>query len=225
MFDRLRAWIRSDRSETLWICGPSDPRYPSGMSTIAATVIRLFAKSEPTVIFHFCDLPSQGELRSGVTVEEQGVISLVYSLIQQLVLHLQPTFKSDVDFSEHRFASLSGSIESVSKALKLVKDLVPFCLPYIIFVNDGLERLDYDVGQAVCEELLITMREVMAQKNSVTGSNSICKVLYTTSGTSRTLMRGLDIREILMQDNRKDLIHNDRLTRGKTVSADLEDLF
>ena len=222
MFGRLRDWISSDASEMLWIAGPTDHRYPSKMSAIAATIIRLFAEAEPMVVFHFCDLPRDGELEDGITSEEVGVVSLVYSVIQQLVCHVRPEFESAVDFSEQRFAALNGNIERLANALTLLKDLVPLCLPYIVFVIDGLERLDYSKGRDGCEDLVTVLRELTIGENGAADSNGIYKVLFTTSGTSATLMRELEVGEVLLQDGRRGSLHIDRHALGKTAIADLE---
>ena len=51
MFARLRDWISLDRSGILWVAGPYDPCYPSKMSAIAATVVKLFVETKPTAVF------------------------------------------------------------------------------------------------------------------------------------------------------------------------------
>ena len=82
MFARLHDWISSDKSEILLVAGPDDHCYPSKMSAIAATMVKLFAEAKPMVIFHFCDLPNLRTIPDGKSMEGIGLISMVYSMIQ-----------------------------------------------------------------------------------------------------------------------------------------------
>ena len=85
MFYRLQTFILSRESESLWISGPLDTRYPSAMSAAAACIISVLSQAEPQLIFHFCTLPSEGHNHQALSDEESGLISLVYSLILHLI--------------------------------------------------------------------------------------------------------------------------------------------
>ena len=116
---------------------------------------------------------------------------------------------------------MDGSIESLVEAISLLKDLVPLCLPYIIFVIDGLERLDYGEGRSGCGKFLDILRNLTGTHRAAE-SNCIYKTLFTTSGTSSTLMNGLGVKEILLQNAQRNLPSVDRLALGQTPFADLE---
>ena len=223
MFTRLRDWISADASELLWIAGPTEHRYPSKMSSVATTVVELYNQAEPTTVFHLCELPDSMASEDSRTKEEVGLINLVYSMVQQLVCHVEPQFDSSTDFSAQRFASLDGTFDTLGLALELLKDLIPFCLPYIVFVIDGLERLDYGDAEQGCEDFLSVLRELVTMSEEGNGLHRVYKVLFTTAGKSGTLMRGLDAGEILLHDARRGELHIGRSALGRTAVAELEE--
>ena len=200
MFAGLRDWISSDKTDMLWVAGPYDNCYPSKMSAIAATMVKVVAEAKPMVVFHFCDLPNLRTIPKDKSVEEIGLISMVYSMIQQLIEQIQPQFDSSNDFGLNRLTPLDGNISTLDGALKLLSDLIPHCLPYIVFVVDGIERLDYREGQQGCQDVVNTLRRLTTLKPRDDEPQPIYKVLFTTSGKPGALMRTLDVKEILLQD-------------------------
>ena len=197
---RLHDWISSEKSEMLWVAGPYNKCYPTKMSAIAATMVKLFAdEEEATVVCHFCDLPNWRTIPKDKSVEEIGLISMVYSMIEQLIEQGPPQFDSSKDFGLNRFKPLDGNISTLDAALGLMRDLIPLCLPCIIFVVDGIQRLDYR-NQQGCKEFVQMLRQLTTMKPRGGEPQRLYKVLFTTSGKSGTLMRTLDVKEILLQD-------------------------
>ena len=60
-----------------------------------------------------------------------------------MIDHLPPQFDASNDFGLNRFTPLDGNLSTLDDALELLRDLIPLCLPYIVFVVDGIEWLDY----------------------------------------------------------------------------------
>ena len=221
MFARLREWISSNQSEMLWVAGPSDHCYPSKMSAVAATMVKLFAEAKPMVVFNFCDLPSPSTIHDGKSVEEIGLISMVYSMIQQLIEHVPPKFDSSNDFSPNRFTPLNGNVSTLDAALKLFRDLIPLCLPYIVFIIDGIQWLDYRKGLKGCKEFVHTLRQLMTIKPPDNDPQCVYKILFTTAGNPSCLMQTLDCREVLLQDEPIESLIIDRIEPG---TADISEL-
>lgn len=221
MFARLRDWISSDKSEVLWVAGTTDHCYPSKMSAIAATMVKLFAETKPMVVFHFCDLPNLRTIRDGKSVEEIGLISMVYSMIQQLIEHVPPQFDSSNDFSLNRFTPLDGNISTLDIALELFRDLITLCLPYIVFIVDGIERLDYHEGQQGCKEFVNTLVQLKTMEPRDNDPPCVYKVLFTTAGKPGVLTQHLEYREILLQDERRGSFDVDRVELGTAAFSEL----
>lgn len=221
MFARLRDWISSDKSEILWVAGTTDHCYPSKMSAIAATMGKLFAEAKPMVVFHFCDLPNLRTIRDGRSVEAIGLMSMVYSLIQQLIEHVPPQFDSSNDFGLNRFTPLDGNIGTLDGALELLRDLIPHCLPYIVFIVDGIERLDYREGHQGCKDVVNTLRQLKTMKLRDDDQQCVYKVLFTTAGKPGALMQTLGCREILLQDERRGSLNIDRMELGTAAFSEL----
>ena len=200
MFARLLEWISSDQSEIMWVAGPTDHCYPSKMSAIAAALVKRFTEGKAKVFFNFCGLPSPKTIQDGKSVEEVGLISMVYLMIQQVIEHVPPQFDSPKDFSLKRFTPLDGNVSTLDGALELFRDLIPLCLPYIVFIVDGIEWLDYRKGQKGCKEFVNTLRQLKMMKSPDNDPQCIYKVLFTTAGKPGCLMQTLECREILLQD-------------------------
>lgn len=204
MFHRLQMFVLSKRPSSLWLSGPLDNRYPSDMSNAAACIIAVLSQAEPQLIFHFCALPSVEQ--KGMTEEESGLVSLIYSLILQLVISLKPIFESTTNFTHERLTRLDGSMKTFPEALKLFEDLILVSSPYIICVIDGIERIDYSRGSPRCKKLLTTMQKTM-NAGSNNGNDRIFKILFTTAGNSDTLTNSLQAEDIV-QDN--ESVHSRR---------------
>lgn len=196
MFHRLQTFILSKESESLWISGPLDMRYPSAMSAAAACIISVLSQAEPQLIFHFCALPRDEHHHPTLSGEESGLIGLLYSLIIQLISALKPRFESAIDLGHERFTKLDGSMATFSDALKLFEDLVSISSPYIIGVIDGIEWIDYGRGSSRFREFLTSVLRVMGGRSNEDGTGSVFKLLFTTAGNSGTLMDTLNAADI-----------------------------
>lgn len=221
MFARLREWMSSNQSEILWVAGPSDHCRPSNVSPVAATMVKLFAEAKPMVVFNFCDLPRPRTIDDGKSVEEIGLISMVYSMIQQLIEHVPPEFDSSNDFGLKRFTPLNGDVSTLDAALELFGDLIRLCLPYIVFIIDGIQWLDYRKGQKGCKEFVNTLRQLKTMKPPDNDPQCVYKVLFTTAGNPSCLMQTLDCREILLQD---ELIESLNINCIEPGTADISEL-
>ena len=225
IFSRLESWISATQSERLCVAGPSENRYPSKLSTMAASVLRLLSQADPLVIFYFCELPRKEDLEQGETRETGGLLSLLYSLICQLIYKFESTIESEKDLSQSRFESLDGTMKTWSEALHLFRDLVTLSSPYIICLIDGIERLDYRDGETGFEELLDIMETIMKNdENEEEGAESrVFKLLFTTAGKSGTLLRNLSRQEMLIEDERRGSFDLGRCAPGRRALGGLVD--
>ena len=210
MFHRLQTLILSPSSAAFWLIGPPDTRYPSSMSTAAAGIISILSQAEPQLIFHFCSLPTIE--KPEMSKEESGLVSLLYSLITQLIFSLKPQFESTIDLNHDRFANLDGTMTTWAAALRLFEDLVSLSAPYIICIIDGIEWMDYRRGSARCVELLAALRKIMTGKE-----NRVFKILFTTAGTSKTLMDTLSSEDIYQESGTKQTRRNPFQQTGQNM--------
>jgi hypothetical protein len=94
---KLREWLQSQTSTVLWIQGPPMSHYPTGLSELAGSLITAASASKAPIMFHFCEPLKLGEGTSGLSVEEAGLISLVYSFIRQLILLLDSEVSTEIN--------------------------------------------------------------------------------------------------------------------------------
>lgn len=177
---QLGEWISpSTECTTLWISSPNtDQEFPSSRAAAVIAAIAAWESRLP-VISHFCDLPHSADVPEGSTVEETGLIGLVYSLVVQL---LKFNVRDDMfKVSKEQMTKLDGSHGSWQHALLLLKDLLRTTPQLQRCVIDGLNDLCFSDGEKWCSELLETLfdHQRASEKNF--------KILLTTVGQSRVL--------------------------------------
>ena len=151
------------------------------------------------MIFNFCDLSLEKTLQDGKSGEELGLISMVYSMIQQLIEHLPPQFDSFNDFGLKRFTPLDGNASTLDLALKLFRDLIPLCPRSIIFIVDGIQRLDNRKGQRGCKEFVDTLQQLKTMRPPASNPQCVYKVLFTSTGRPLCLGNTLVCEKIQLQ--------------------------
>jgi hypothetical protein len=106
-------------------------------------------------------------------VKMDGLISLLYSLVRQLIMLTPATIEDGYDYHS-LLPSLNGAPESIPKALRLIEVLLRQVPRLLLCVIDGLQILDHGsatryIGQLV--DILQTRED-----------GRVRKVLFTTSG-------------------------------------------
>lgn len=187
----------STASNILWIDGPPlvADDLDNEISLLSATVVSMADRSSVPVMSYFCELRRREALRPGVrSMEMQGFLAMVYSLLRQMVETLMPVIEVDpadgeeVDFSAERFARLDGTIETWDQVVDLFKDVVPLCPGRVFVVIDGLHWVDGRDTEAYIEQLVGLLRE----------NGKRFKVLFTTSGRVPTLRKVIKPEEALL---------------------------
>lgn len=196
---RLKEWTTSTSpsSQLISIAG----RRPKGlepppMSVLAATCVDFAVSAKLPVISYFISLVPNEELQACHPREVQALISLTYALVRQLIEQLPVQFSSVFDFSEGRLALLDGTLASWSDAVSLLKDLVQVVPKPLFCIVDGFQVLD----DWSTEELLVELVEVLKGGNANDTGGEKLKVLITTTGRSRALMKVLEPNNILLAD-------------------------
>lgn len=194
VIQRLAEWTSStgasSTSNILWIDGPPiiADDLDNEISLIAATVVSMADRSSVPVMSYFCELRRRELLRPGVnSMEMQGFLAMVYSLLRQMIETLMPVIEVDpneVDLSPERFARLDGTINTWSEVVKLFRDLVPLCPARVFVVIDGLHWVDARDTEDYIEQLIHLFRD----------NGKRFKLLFTTSGRVPTL------RKVVKQD-------------------------
>ena len=183
----LQHWTTSTESERLWIIGVSSHTFPTPTTSIAASVAN--AASELGVPFACFCYPTMHT--DGNTTDEKGIISLLYTLIRQVIDFIPPSTQAQHP-SATRFSSLDGTLRTWKEGVSILSDILLIAPPLLLIIIDGLERLDFaDCGEHYLLELL-----GLLQKSSETsdrdGNGNALKLLFTTAGTCATLNEVID---------------------------------
>jgi hypothetical protein len=194
---KLREWLESRVSITLWIRGLPEAHYPTELSALAGSLISAASASKAPILYYFCEPIQKRDIPAGFTMEEIGMVSLAFSLIRQLVSLLEPDITTHVDFDSDRFLSLEKPLDKWKDALVLLEDLFVLSPGVLLCVIDGIDALDYGSGQSKCGDMLALLKrwELLSTKQGL-----VFKTLFTSAGYSRTLDDKLSIEEVVIDE-------------------------
>jgi hypothetical protein len=170
----IQGWSKSSDSQMLWVIGPAERVYPSSTSKIAASVVNSASTLSIPTISYFCDWPQKHQT-------SDPVVSLLYSLVRQLLNITCTTFNSGIGLSDRRLQLLNGSEQSLDEAVKLVKKLIWLVPPLTLCILDGIDHLDYVQGnRQTIEAVLLLLKERITSDN--VSKKGTFKLLFTTAG-------------------------------------------
>jgi hypothetical protein len=92
---------------------------------------------------------------------------------------------------------LEGTLESWDKAVTLLNDLLQVVPRPLYCIISGFQLLDDPSTDGYADHLVKTLHSAVMTISQATGS---LKVLIKTTGRSRSLMRNLERREIVLAD-------------------------
>lgn len=148
----LQKWVADPRSQVLAIGGSPDTSNP--VALVSGCCANLVRRSKVPAVSHFCTLPCR--TTEGMSAREQGIISLAYSVIRQLIDQLPPILDCCVscDLSAERFNLLNGHLTSWKEVLSLIDILLHYAPPLLVLVIDGLDVLQGPSTSAHIQSLI-----------------------------------------------------------------------
>lgn len=209
MLTSLRDWITDRNSQILAIGGSPATAFPSPVALISKCYANSARQAEVPVISHFCSLPATAA--SGMSLQEQGLLSLVYSLIRQLIDCLPPIVDCAVscELSAERLTALSGNLTSWKEVLSLIDILLHFAPPLLICVIDGIDVLqdpstNVHIRSLVRVFLMHTRHYAVPMPDGRT-QRVLLKVLFTVAGRPNPLVETLsESQSTVSESNRSE---------------------
>nr|OQO28392.1 hypothetical protein B0A51_04885 [Rachicladosporium sp. CCFEE 5018] len=192
---RLQSFITNADEKLLAIAGPThlDQEGMSTTTKVAVSFVDFAEKTRLPVVSYFCKLPEGTERRSGMGREVQELVSLVYSLIRQLIQCLPLRPQDPINLSIADLEELDGTDGSLTLALDVVRDLMAEIDTILFVVIDGLQWVDdRDIDKPLTRFIETLL--------NISGSENRIKVLLTTTGKSRALLDVLPEEQYLLAD-------------------------
>ncbi|KAE8374566.1 hypothetical protein BDV26DRAFT_36633 [Aspergillus bertholletiae] len=204
--ESLQQWATNVHSQVLAIGGSPSTAFPSPVALVSACYATFAQKAKLPVISHFCSLPT--EERSGMTLFEQGLISLAYSLIRQLIDYLPPVLEGHAacNLNTERFSSLNGSMTSWKEVLSLIDMLLYLAPPVLVCIIDGLDVLedsstDGQIRSLVRTILTHTRHQATSSAGGSQNQDVLLKVLFTVAGRPNTLVETLSENRLILSES------------------------
>ena len=190
IISRLALWIQdaTQRSRKLWIDFPFEFQEDSPARTTALNIISLAARAKAPFLSYICRKPRQVELTDSQTPENAGLLSMIYSLILQLLRFRPPD--DEFKFDRIMLTRLNEKMSSWDVALRLLTDLLEHTTMVRYCIIHGLNELETTDGVIRCHEFLKVLFA-----HSLRQPENPFSLLFTTSGQSRVLYDVIDHRD------------------------------
>jgi hypothetical protein len=189
---KLCEWMTETSSPcTLWISSPSEGGgIVSGAHIGAIATVAAGWQAKAPLISHFCQRIRVDQVRNGMSIEQIGIIGLVYNLIHQLLQFNQP--EDILDIAEEDFAALNGGIEAWDLSIKILRSLLDHTPLLRFCVIDGLNDLAWGNGADWCTQFL----EVLFSRQKRPGT--VFNILLTTTGQCQVLPKHVPLKNRYM---------------------------
>lgn len=199
IISRLALWIQdaAGQSRKLWIDFPFEFQEDSPALVAALSIISIAARANAPFLSYICRKPRQVELTDSQSSENAGLLSLVNSLILQL-LRFRPR-EDRFRFDRGMLSRLGGDISSWYLALDLLSVLLEHTAIVRYCIIHGMNEFESGDGAIKCNDLLKVLFS-----HSHRPENPL-SILFTTSGQSRALYGAI---------NQNDRASSNASTRG-----------
>ncbi|KAJ5614474.1 hypothetical protein N7528_008128 [Penicillium herquei] len=179
----LGKWTQATSGDDLilWIMSPYEPGPQTSAELAAYGVIWTAIQAKAQFVAYTCHRPRPGTVPGYQSLEDKAaVLAMVYSLILQL-LQFQPP-GDDLSLQREMIDQLTQPGERWDSSLALLKYLLANTLTLRYCIISGINLLEGE-AQEMCKEFV----DVLFSHVRDADSDSPLRVLFTTSGQSRTL--------------------------------------
>lgn len=190
---RLHLWTAQTESTMLGILGPRTLSHEDPTRLLVSSYIRAAKGAGIPCISYFCTLTHESA-PEGRTRETVELVGFLYALIKQLILYLPLQLPADQVLDEQLFRTLDGTLRTWEVALSLFSDLIRLATtPYLLIAIHGFEMLESDRTTPLLRDFVRMLRQFTREGKDTVPT---LKVLFATSGMSRTLGGELSANEI-----------------------------
>ncbi|CBF70286.1 hypothetical protein AN6050.2 [Aspergillus nidulans FGSC A4] len=203
VLDALKQWSTETYPQILTLGSVPESACASPVALVSACYTNLARNANSPVIAYSCSVPPTA--KDGMTLFQQGLIALVYSLIRQLLEYLPPVVNGSSTHivKAENFALLDGTLASWQEVLSLVDTLLYYAPPLLLCVVDGLDRLqDQSTDQYIRSLVRIFVSHTRQSSDSTPGQqNVLLKVLFTVTGRLAPLMETLSENPLTLKES------------------------
>ncbi|KAJ5725922.1 uncharacterized protein N7483_007279 [Penicillium malachiteum] len=206
----LGRWTQSTCGNDLilWIMSPYEPGPQTSAELAAYGVIWTAIQAKAQFVAYTCHRPRPGAVPGYQNLEgKAAVLAMAYSLILQL-LQFQPP-GDELFLQREMIDQLTQPGERWTSSLALLKHLLANTPTLRYFIVSGINLLESE-AQEMCEEFVDLLL------SHVRNADSPLRILFTTSGQSRTLFDTVSIESKVSSQN------TFRRAKGRRLYHDVE---
>lgn len=202
VFKRVQEWMSTLDSERLWLHGPAYAAIPSQVSLAAASIVLASEQNKVKLIAYrvrvddFLDsdikplddmslLSDDEDFEKQSAPELERMVSMVYSLIRQMVWLLPDHVVTKANFSYERFDELDGTVQTLPQAYDIFEELLALMPSLFLCIIDGIQLIDCGVydDEGCTADYLDRFLDILWRAES----DRTMKVLLVSDGLCPTL--------------------------------------
>ncbi|KAL4807256.1 hypothetical protein BDV18DRAFT_159475 [Aspergillus unguis] len=204
VLESLKQWSADTHSQILAI-GDASNTSSSPACLISSCYTTLARNTQTPIIAYSCTLPPASLAKDGITLFQQGLIALAYSLIRQLLEYLPPVVNGSPAHTvkAENFTLLDGTLASWKEVLSLIDTLLYYSPPLLMCIIDGLDRLqDASTDEYTRSLVRVFVSHTRRPSDLMPGRQSVLlKILLTVEGNLESLAETLTENPLTMAES------------------------
>lgn len=172
----LQQWLSASDSRASWILGPPTTSKPSDLSSLSDFLASTLTRAKVPLIAHKCQRSES---------EQGALISMVFSVITQLIWLLPENFSTNKDSSLKLVNLLDRIPEKVPLALGVMEDLLALAPPLLVVIIDGIQLCEDGVGDV--RGTALSLSYFITVLNNGGKDQKVLKTLFTTDDVCECL--------------------------------------
>ncbi|KAI2464414.1 hypothetical protein F4781DRAFT_72887 [Annulohypoxylon bovei var. microspora] len=182
----IQSWAQSEDSNLLWVEGPAYGVFDEALPSIACQIQAISEDLGIPCISVFAKTKYTFE-SNAISIKDAGIISMLYSLIVQLINIIPTTFEAVEGLVGDKLQRLDGTVQSIPTAIGTLKALLSVIEPGLVCVICGFELVDCREHLSALEEFIQILREQPVERR--------LKALFLSQGNCRALSNMTNLKE------------------------------
>ncbi|KAI0454811.1 hypothetical protein F5B21DRAFT_474335 [Xylaria acuta] len=174
----IKRSIQTPGSTILWVEGPAYGPFEETLCSIGTGIWNEAEKSDIPCIGFFARVKYAFEPRAGST-KTAGLVSMLYTMIDQLIAMVPPTFPTTPSLADDAMGRLDGSVESIPASLETIRAMLSLINPGLVCVLCRFELVDSRETLPSLIEFVEILRDQPPERR--------CKTIIISAGNCRAL--------------------------------------
>ncbi|KAK8043133.1 hypothetical protein PG994_013616 [Apiospora phragmitis] len=179
----IQRWLQAPQSCLLWVEGPAYGPFDEALSSIGTRIQTATEEVGTNCVSFYAKTTYSFEPQLG-SVKNAGIISMIYSIISQLIRIAPVSLPNTPDLVEDRIRQLDGKLETIPASLEILEVLLSHMDPGLVVVICGFHLIDSREDITHLVKFAEILRDQALERR--------VKTLFVSAGNCRALSGSID---------------------------------